>query len=322
MKRHIGILCCIGVWLGVVCGCTPTVPPSELPAENSTTVAIDISATDTSTTASVVDTTITTASVADTTTTTASATSVTVSTALTVMTTSKKTTAQSTAAVTHKTTQSTASKAVATDRTVSVTRTALTTKTVSSAKEEHPTVVSFATRETTETARPTRSSASAFVSAVTETTASAKRTKATRLPEGPYPQATTESTVSTTAATSAAPERTQFTEEDFHTDIQMTLDRTVYPVDGTVQVEITNLTDRQTIFGRLFWVLEKDDSGEWIMHFDTNGAEAIAIKLIGQHSFSLTVDLSDFELEAGKEYKLVQRIGKQWIVADFSTEAE
>ena len=149
---------------------------------------------------------------------------------------------------------------------------------------------------------------------------SSSTTKAGQEPYTDLPSSTTSSTTITTTATDEFPTiSTNFNQEDFHTDILMRIDKTAYAVDGVVNVEIENKTDGDIYFGCDYVVIQKDENDDWMLMYDKNGTPNIQYKMKSGGTHKKSVKLAGYDLQVGQDYKLVLRIGKKWVGADFST---
>lgn len=126
----------------------------------------------------------------------------------------------------------------------------------------------------------------------------------------------TSNTIKTTSTTVTAP---TFGEETFHTDITLTLDKTVYALNETMQVQLENKTGDSITFGRGFVVLKPTENGDYTMLYNTFGTQSIAFVLKNNGVLPLQVKLSQYELTANQQYKLVLKVGEKWVSADFRT---
>ena len=151
-------------------------------------------------------------------------------------------------------------------------------------------------------------------------TQSSSTTKANQTPSANLPSSTNSSTTITTTATDEFPViSTSFNQEDFHTDILMRIDKTTYAVDDVVNVEIENKTDGDISFGCNYVVIQKDKNDDWMLMYDKNGTPNILYKMKSGGTHKKSVKLAGYDLQVGQDYKLVLRIGKKWVGADFST---
>lgn len=126
-------------------------------------------------------------------------------------------------------------------------------------------------------------------------------------------------TVSSTTGRSRYTSSTKLKPEDFHTDILMHLDKSVYTTEDTVQVEIENKTGGEIGFGYYYYVLKQQKNDEWTKIYHGQGTIAAWRIMKGDGTFKTSVKLAPYELAANEQYKLALNIEGKWVVADFST---
>ncbi len=112
---------------------------------------------------------------------------------------------------------------------------------------------------------------------------------------------------------------TKLKPEDFHTDILMHLDKSVYTTEDTVQVEIENKTGGEIGFGYYYYVLKQQKNDEWTKIYHGQGTITAWRIMKGDGTFKTSIKLAPYELAANEQYKLALEIEGKWVVADFST---
>ncbi len=138
----------------------------------------------------------------------------------------------------------------------------------------------------------------------------------------PVPTTTISSKLPTTTTTTGRSRYTSSTKlkpEDFHTDIVMRLDKSVYTTEDTVQIEIENKTGGEISFGYHYYVLKQEKNDEWTKIYHGQGTIAAWRIMKGNGSFKTSVKLAPYELAANEQYKLALEIEGKWVAADFET---
>ncbi len=176
----------------------------------------------------------------------------------------------------------------------------------------------------TTTALPTTTT-----TATVSVTTTAKTTTATMVAKTTTTLTTPTSSTTTTPKTvkwtsgmsnTSTKNTTRLNAKDFLPNVYMRLEKTVYPLDAIVTVEIENRTGGKISRQNRYLILKAGENDEWeIVVAPRSIHDYGKTVLLEDGIYTSSVDLSRYPLEAGFSYKLIVQIENKWVGADFRT---